>query len=683
MNRRKQKINNKRWIVCIILFTILCSLFTSPIRAQIGTWRNYLAYSDVQQIQEAGNNLFVLASNDLYQYNKEDQSIYTYDKTNGLSDTYITHIRWNKQAKRLIAVYQNSNIDLIETDGNVINISDLYTKTIIGGKDIHNVTIKDTYAYLACDFGIVKLNVKTAEISESYILGFIVTAVTFEGNNIYAQSKDKGVWMADMSKNLIDPNNWTHTNSYPSFEQDKSDYDENIELVKSLKPGGPDYNLFYESKCINGTLYTTGGAYQAGGVQLNNPGIVQVWDKSKWTVYPMNINEITGWNYEDIDCIDVDPFDANHVFVGGRCGLYEFQNGNLKDYYYKDNSPIKAVNGLPNDYTLIVGVKYDNEGNLWVLNSLATETNILTFSRSGQWTKHTQSNLYFNGENKSLPAMRCAMFDSRNLLWFVNSNFNRPSIICYNLTTDKCLVYDNFINQDGTAYTNCYPFDVKEDVSGNIWIATSNGPFYIKSDEVGKENATLYQEKVPRNDGTNLADYLLAGLQINTIAIDGAGRKWFGTSSNGVFLISEDNMTQLQHFTNENSCLLSNNIQYISIDNQSGEVFFLTEKGLCSYISDATEASTKITKDNVWAYPNPVNPDYTGPITITGLTYNADVKIVSANGLLINQGRSNGGTFTWDGCDKNGEHVGSGIYIVVTATSDGKKGTVCKIAIVR
>ena len=129
MNRRKQKINNKRWIVCIILFTILCSLFTSPIRAQIGTWRNYLAYSDVQQIQEAGNNLFVLASNDLYQYNKEDQSIYTYDKTNGLSDTYITHIRWNKQAKRLIAVYQNSNIDLIETDGNVINISDLYNKS--------------------------------------------------------------------------------------------------------------------------------------------------------------------------------------------------------------------------------------------------------------------------------------------------------------------------------------------------------------------------------------------------------------------------------------------------------------------------------------------------------------------------------------------------------------------------
>jgi flagellar hook assembly protein FlgD len=120
-----------------------------------------------------------------------------------------------------------------------------------------------------------------------------------------------------------------------------------------------------------------------------------------------------------------------------------------------------------------------------------------------------------------------------------------------------------------------------------------------------------------------------------------------------------------------------------AINQDTGEVFFSTELGLCSFTSDATKPSTEMTKDNVWAYPNPVNPSYTGPITITGLTYNADVKIVSANGLLINEGRSNGGTFTWDGCDKNGERVGSGIYMVVTATSDGKKGTVCKIAIIR
>ena len=87
-------------------------------------------------------------------------------------------------------------------------------------------------------------------------------------------------------------------------------------------------------------------------------------------------------------------------------------------------------------------------------------------------------------------------------------------------------------------------------------------------------------------------------------------------------------------------------------------------------------------KDNVWAYPNPVTPDYTSLITVTGLTYDADVKITSSNGALIAEGRSNGGQFTWDGCDKKGRRVASGIYMVVTATKDGKKGTVCKIAVI-
>jgi hypothetical protein len=245
------------------------------------------------------------------------------------------------------------------------------------------------------------------------------------------------------------------------------------------------------------------------------------------------------------------------------------------------------------------------------------------------------------------------------------------------------VIYDDFVNQDGTSYSNCYPYDIKEDLKGNIWIATNKGPFYIKSNEAGMSNATLFQEKVPRNDGTDLADYLLNGIPINSITIDGAGRKWFGTTGNGVFLISEDNMTQLQHFTNDNSKLLSNNINYVSINPQSGEVFFLTDKGLCSYISDATEASTEMTKDNVWAYPNPVNPDYTGPITIVGLTINADVKILAPNGALIAEGRSNGGSFTWNGCDRNGNPVASGVYMVATATNSGDKGTVCKIAIVR
>ena len=143
---------------------------------------------------------------------------------------------------------------------------------------------------------------------------------------------------------------------------------------------------------------------------------------------------------------------------------------------------------------------------------------------------------------------------------------------------------------------------------------------------------------VPRNDGTNLGDYLLENINIRSMAVDGGNRKWFGTNNNGVFLISDDNNTQVQHFTTDNSPLLSNTIHDIAVDGSTGRVYFATDRGLCSYLSDATEPSTEMTKDNVYAYPNPVRPDYTGPITVVGLTYDAEVKITTSNGTLVAEG---------------------------------------------
>ena len=204
----------------------------------------------------------------------------------------------------------------------------------------------------------------------------------------------------------------------------------------------------------------------------------------------------------------------------------------------------------------------------------------------------------------------------------------------------------------------------------------------IQKSEIGQSSVTFYQVKVPRNDGTNYADYLLNGVSITSIAIDGGNRKWFGTSGAGVFLISADNIVQEENYTTDNSNLLYNNVSSISINNNNGEVFFLSENGLCSYQSNAVEPSEEMTKDNIHVYPNPVTPDYTGQVTITGLTYDADVKITTSNGVVVAEGRSNGGMFNWDCRNKQGNRVASGIYMVITATSDGKKGTVAKIAVI-
>lgn len=678
----------KRLALIVFLIAQLSIINCQLSIAQIGTWRAFMSYYEPQQIIKAGSNtLFVRASNSLYSYHLNDHSITTYDKVNTLSDTYISYIAWSQQAKRLIIVYQNGNIDLMDLQENVTNISSLYTKTLTESKTVNNVYIHQQYAYLCMPFGVIKVNMERAEISETYMLNQNIQTVVIDNTSIYARNDQGTVYSALLSTNLIDKSNWNATDTYPAFTTDTADWDAYIDIVKTLKPDGPYYNQFYESKIVNGKLYTTGGAFRSGQIALNNPGIIQEYDFDTWTIYPTNINEITGFNYMDINCVDIDPTDNSRVMAAGRCGLYEFKNGVLENFYYKENSPLRPVTSsstgkyLTDDYTLVHGIKFDNDGNLWVLNSQANNVNLLEFTKSGQWISHYKNELCYK-DNTSMSTMRCLLFDSQGLLWFINTHFNSPCIICYDKTTDKVLIYSSFTNQDGTNYENCYPYDIQEDYQGNIWIATNQGPFYIKKEEEGQSNATLYQEKVPRNDGTNFADYLLSGIHTNGIAIDGGGRKWFATIGNGVFLVSADNMTQLQHFTAENSPLLSNNVQYISINHSSGEVFFLTDKGLCSYIADATVASDDMQKDNVYAYPNPVEPGYTGLITVVGLSFDADVKILTSSGRLVAQGRSNGGTFTWDGCDQQGKRVASGVYMVAAATSDGNKGIVCKLAII-
>ena len=648
MSVKKKGQMSMRWWqrVLLLLISFHLSLFTF---SQVGTWRNYLAYYDVQNICAADHYLFVLASNDLYLYNQNDQSITTFDKTNGLSDTNITHIAWSQQAKRLIIIYQDSNIDLIDLSGNTINISALYSKTMTEDKTVNKITIDGIYAWLHCSFGYVKVNMQRAEIADTYT-----------------------------------PNHPEYPTSLPDYNETK-DLVQYKNIVSNLSPDGPKYNNFYESKFYNDRLYTTGGFFLSGMNDPSYPGTVQVFDGDNWTIYEDELNKKTGYQYVDNNCIDIDPTDENHVFVGGRCGLYEFQDGKLKKYYNKENSPLKGAidgkNELGNNFVLVNSIQFDKEGNLWVLNSQAENTNLLELKKDGIWSRHFQT-LLQNSNGTGLTGLRSMFFDSRGYLWFVNTSWLDPSVMCYDPSTDKLLKYTSFVNQDGTTYHPTYIYCACEDKEHNIWIGTNIGPFMIESREVGQTSVTFNQIKVPRNDGTNYADYLLNGVYINHIAIDGGNRKWFATNGAGVFLISADNMTQIANFNKSNSYLLSDDILSTAINQKSGEVFFLSDKGLSSYLSDATEPSEEMTDDTVWAYPNPVTPDYTGLITITGLSFNADVKITSSNGTLIADGHSNGGLFTWDGCDKKGKRVASGIYMVITATSDGKKGTVCKIAVI-
>ena len=670
----------KRYFLSLILFF---SLVVTALAGGVGTWKNYLSYNNVQWVEEGGNKLYVLASNSLYTYNKNDQSIKTYDNVNGLSDSDIRFIAWNKIARRLVILYSNNNIDLLDDRGNVTNVPDYYLKTTMADKTVNGIDMSGAYCYLSTGFGLVKLNVAKAEISDSYNLSFPVNYSYIESGYIYAASQSNGLYRAPLTANLLDKNNWTQVGGYVARPKTM---DANLlNQAKTLNPGGPKYNGFAYIQYLNNRLYTVPGMFKSGYADSNTPGAVQILHDGEWANYQENLSLKTGYDYLDNNVLAVDPRNANHVFVGGRTGLYEFLDGQLKAYYNKDNSLLQGAmykgRELGNNYVLINGLCFDNKGDLWILNSQASRENLLRLSADGQMTSFSKPALMKDGVGGSV--LTSMVFDNRNNLWFCNDHWDYPALFCYQPTTDKLLSFTRFVNEDGSNL-DLVPHSVMPLSNGDVWVTTTIGPLLLSQSVIDNpETAVFTQVKVPRNDGTNLADYLLSGIDVTCMAIDGGGRKWFGTKANGVYLISADNMTQVKHITSSNSPLLSDNILSIAINNATGEVFFGTDKGLCSYMSDATTPSDQPSEDKTYAYPNPVKPGYTGPITIVGLSMNADVKIVTTNGVLVVAGISNGGSFVWNGKDQFGKPVASGVYMVESADEDGNNGIVCKVAIVR
>ena len=670
----------KRYFLSLIL---LLTVAISAAGKGMGTWKSYLSYSNIQWVEQGGNKLYVLASSSLYSYNKNDKSIQTYDKTSGLSDMDIRFIGWNRPARRLVIVYSDYNIDLLDDKGNVTNVPDYYLKMLTVDKTVNGMDMSGTDCYLSTGFGLVKLNVAKAEVTDSYNLAFNVSYSYIENGYIYAASPTNGLYRALLTSNLLDRNNWVHTGSYAARPH-TMDADL-LAQAKTLKPGGPKRNTFIWTDFHNNRLYTTGGYFDPIADNWENPGIVQVLHGDEWEIYEDDFPSRTGYLYRGTKAVAVDPKNSGHVYVGARTGLYEFQSGRMVSFYNRDNSILQAAmdrgKELDNNYVLVNGLAYDRDGNLWVLNSQTKKENLIRLSRDGKMTSFCKPELMKDGVGLSgLSQMRQ---DSRGLLWFCKDDWRKPGLFSYDPKNDRLNAYTRFVNDDGNNVELTAVHCWAEDMEGNIWTGTTAGPLVLRRSQMNdKDSYRFVQVKVPRNDGSNLADYLLAGLDITAMAIDGGGRKWFGTKGNGAYLISADNMTQVQHFLTSNSNLLSNNVQSISINDATGEVFFATDKGLCSYMGDATKAADSPDDDKVYAYPNPVKPGYTGPITIVGLTLNADVKIVTTNGVLVAEGTSNGGTFVWNGKDKNGKRVASGIYMVLSADENGDNGTVCKVAVV-
>ena len=416
-------------------------------------------------------------------------------------------------------------------------------------------------------------------------------------------------------------------------------------------------------------------------------GTLMEYDYSgnRWNNLPEDtIKQATGIPYLNLCAIDEDPAEPGHYFAGSfGYGLYEFRNGKFVKHYSTHNSPLESVIPTNTRFVRIPSVKFDKEGNLWCINT-GTKNIVKVLKSDGTWCE-----LYYKPIEKLATIVEPVM-DSRGWLW-LKSLQGEAGIFCAKMngtpldsSDDESKAWLNkFVNQDGISYDIYQVFALAEDREGQMWVGTNTGLFVIDNPKTFFNNGVFKQIKVPRNDGTGLADYLLSGTYIKSIQVDGANRKWIGTNDDGIYLISADGLETIHHFTTENSPLPSNSIVSIAINDRSGEVFIGTDKGIANYMSDATRPEEKLDENNIYAYPNPVKADYSGNIAIVGLTHDCNVKIVDTAGYLINEGTSNGGQYTWNGRNARGEKVASGVYYVLTYDSNGNEGVATKIVVIR
>ncbi|MGB4413750.1 MAG: two-component regulator propeller domain-containing protein [Paludibacter sp.] len=465
----------------------------------------------------------------------------------------------------------------------------------------------------------------------------------------------------------------------------------NIETseVNSYKPGGPIVNIPWEMTFSQQKLFVVQGGRWA--IQDNKPGYVMIYENNIWTnLDPTIIKNKTGYDALDFMNIAVDPLDDKHFFVTSYgTGLYEFKNDAFVNWYNHLNSTLETViANNPYRFIRLDGAIFDQDGNLLLAN-IGVNAAIKVLLKDGTWTqltypeaaKPTLGRILISNQNPNQKWVPSVRYSPGILIFDDNGTITDQS-------DDQSVFKSSFVfpeTENGQTVliseTPAYVYTIVQDKSGTVWVGTDLGPFlFYNTSKIFDPDYTCTRVKIPRNDDTGLADYLLKDEKIKAIAIDGANRKWLGTETSGVYLMSENGQETIQHFTVSNSPLLSNDILSIAISPVTGEVFFGTGNGLVSYQSNAVDGGD--TFNNVHAYPNPVRENFTGVITITGLIKDTQVKITDLNGNLICQTVSNGGIATWDGKDVRGRKVSTGIYLAICVNEDGTQSTITKIMVI-
>ena len=411
----------------------------------------------------------------------------------------------------------------------------------------------------------------------------------------------------------------------------------------------------------NGDLWVT-----AGGISITN--YFQFWFEGFYRTVDNEWEHYNRNNRPDLQgTLDFLRFafhpDKDIAYIGSYWnGLVKFENNEFM-IYEDGNSDLRNAPTGDEHVTKVAGVVFDEDKNLWMANTDALRP-IAMLSDKGEW--ETFSISPFN--NTRLIEV---IIDDYGYKWFTIGD-NTAGILVFD-EGDLGVNGDErkFVFKTGNTVlpSNTVTCLVK-DLDGDIWAGTSDGIVFFECGSnifAGECNGT---RRIVEQEGIN--EYLLRGEDVKTIAVDGANRKWVGTT-NGVFVISPNGEELIAKFDVDNSPLYDNLISDIAINQETGEVFIGTGEGIISYRTDATLGNENFHDPEVVVFPNPVRPEYVGPIAVKGLARDSNVKITDISGQLVYEGKALGGQFVWDGKDYTGRKASSGVYLVLGTSTKNRE----------
>lgn len=444
-----------------------------------------------------------------------------------------------------------------------------------------------------------------------------------------------------------------------------------IGTFENNTPTGPSRNNIFSLDVTPNVLWAVYGDYDIyyNPYDLDSYGISKL-NNSKW----LNIPYSEVYDAKSITRVIVNPSNEKQVYASSFfSGLLRIEDDIPNFLYNEKNSGLETLTYEGPNYidVRINGTAFDRTGNLWVTNS-RIKNGLKVLKTDGQWQSYATSTILSNAENTSYANV---VIDKNNVKWISTNN---EGVIAFNESTNtfKKMTF-------GTDAGNLPTADVRSvaiDTKNQLWIGTTKGLRVLpnvgnfQAESQLKANPIIIMED-------NLAQELMYEQFITSIVVDGANNKWIGTADSGVFMVSPNGQETKYHFTINNSPLPSNTVNDIKINSATGEVFIATNKGMISFKGIATGANEDL--NNVYVYPNPVRPTYSGTVKVAGLIDKANIKITDIEGNLVYETTSEGGTIEWDTTAFGKYKVASGVYMIFISAQDGGETKVKKVMIIR